>query len=78
MHATSTVAYRRRARDYIEAMLGAVVGIEITVQRVTGKAKLSQNQPAENRRSLIAALRFAGDASSVAMADAIELHEPPS
>jgi len=64
--------------DYIEAMLGAVVGIEITVQRVTGKAKLSQNQPAENRRSLIAALRSAGDASSVAMADAIELHEPPS
>jgi transcriptional regulator len=63
--------------DYIEAMLGAIVGIEITVQRITGKAKLSQNQPAENRRSLVAALRSAGDSSSTAMADAIELREPP-
>lgn len=63
--------------DYVEAMLGAIVGIEITVQRITGKAKLSQNQPAGNRRSLIAALRSAGDSASVAMADAIALHEPP-
>lgn len=63
--------------DYVETMLGAIVGIEITVQRMTGKAKLSQNQPAENRRSLVAALRSAGDSASTAMADAIELREPP-
>ncbi|HEY0879381.1 MAG TPA: FMN-binding negative transcriptional regulator [Zeimonas sp.] len=62
--------------DYVETMLGAVVGIEIDVQRIVGKAKLSQNQPAENRRSLVAALRAAGDPSSTAMADAIESREP--
>jgi transcriptional regulator len=47
--------------DYIEKMLGAIVGIEITVTRLLGKWKVSQNQPAENRASLIAALERAGD-----------------
>ncbi len=47
--------------DYIEKMLGAIVGIEITVTLLPGKWKVSQNQPAENRASLIAALEKAGD-----------------
>jgi transcriptional regulator len=47
--------------DYIEKMLGAIVGIEITVTRLLGKWKVSQNQPAENRASLIAALEKTGD-----------------
>ena len=47
--------------DYIEKMLGAIVGIEITITRLTGKWKVSQNQPAENRGSLIAALEKAGN-----------------
>ena len=47
--------------DYIEKMRGAIVGIEITVTRLLGKWKVSQNQPAENRASLIAALEKAGD-----------------
>jgi len=34
--------------DYIEKMLGAIVGIEITITRLLGKWKVSQNQPAEN------------------------------
>ena len=42
--------------DYIAKMLGAVVGIEIVIDRLVGKWKVSQNQPAENRASLIAAL----------------------
>ena len=46
--------------DYIEKMLGAIVGIEITVTRLLGKWKASQNQPAENRASLIAALEKTG------------------
>lgn len=57
--------------DYVETMLGAVVGIEITIERIVGKAKLSQNQPSANRRSLTAALRASGDPASNAMADAI-------
>jgi len=42
--------------DYIEKMLGAIVGIEIVVERLIGKWKVSQNQPAVNQASLIEAL----------------------
>lgn len=57
--------------DYVNTMLGAIVGIEIVIERIVGKAKLSQNQPPENRASLLAALRVSGDPASIAMADAI-------
>lgn len=42
--------------DYIEKMLGGVVGIEIVVERLVGKWKVSQNQPAVNQASLVEAL----------------------
>jgi len=42
--------------DYIEKMLGAIVGIEIEISRLIGKWKVSQNQPPANQASLIAAL----------------------
>ncbi len=35
--------------DYIQQMLGAIVGIEIGVERLLGKWKLSQNRSAEDR-----------------------------
>jgi transcriptional regulator len=35
--------------DYIDGMLRAIVGIEIEVQRIEGKAKLSQNREARDR-----------------------------
>jgi transcriptional regulator len=44
--------------DYIEKMLGAIVGIEITISRLLGKWKVSQNQPPANQASLLEA--FAG------------------
>lgn len=56
---------------YVETMLGAVVGVEISIERIVGKAKLSQNQPPANRRSLIAMLRGSDDPASQAMAEAI-------
>lgn len=42
--------------DYIEKMLTAIVGIEIVIDRLVGKWKVSQNQPPANQASLIAAL----------------------
>ncbi|MFZ2972065.1 MAG: FMN-binding negative transcriptional regulator [Ferribacterium limneticum] len=42
--------------DYIGKMLGAIVGVEIAIERLVGKWKVSQNQPAVNQASLIAAL----------------------
>ncbi len=47
--------------DYIEKMLGAIVGIEIVIDRLVGKWKVSQNQPPANQASLIAALRRRAD-----------------
>ncbi len=47
--------------DYIEQMLGAIIGIEITMTRLLGKWKVSQNQPAANQASLIAAMEKTGD-----------------
>lgn len=38
--------------DYVEKMIAAVVGIEIVITRLSGKWKMSQNQPAENQEGL--------------------------
>lgn len=58
--------------DYIARMLENIVGIEVEIASMAGKAKLSQNQPPANRSSLIDALRAAGDFRSNEMAGAIE------
>lgn len=54
--------------DYIEAMLGAIVGFEIEVTELIGKWKVSQNQPAKNREGVVRKLS-AGDEAARAMAD---------
>ncbi len=48
--------------DYIDAMTRAIVGVEIEITRLEGKAKLSQNRPAEDRAGVIDGLLDAGDA----------------
>lgn len=55
-------------RDYIEKLLGAIVGIEIQIDRWIGKAKLSQNQPPENRISVITALHSEGTSTGLQLA----------
>ncbi|MBL8436777.1 MAG: FMN-binding negative transcriptional regulator [Zoogloeaceae bacterium] len=57
--------------DYIERMLGAIVGIEIEVTRLTGKWKASQNQPARNREGVVEFLS-AGNEAARAMAELVE------
>jgi transcriptional regulator len=39
--------------DYVDKMLGAIVGIELKLTKLTGKWKTSQNQPAANRDGVI-------------------------
>ena len=46
--------------DYIDKMLGAIVGIEVDIRRLTGKWKVSQNQPLANRAGVLAGLHAAG------------------
>ena len=58
--------------DYIEAMLGAIVGIEIAISDLGGKWKASQNQPERNQDGVIAGLMAtANDPATEAMAKLI-------
>lgn len=43
--------------DYVARQLDAIVGIELPIRRLEGKWKVSQNQPAPNRRGVVAGLR---------------------
>ena len=43
--------------DHIETSLRAIVGLEVSIDRIEGKFKLSQNHPARNRAGVIAGLR---------------------
>ena len=43
--------------DFIDTRLRAIVGIEITLTHLTGKAKLSQNQTPENQAGIISRLK---------------------
>lgn len=54
--------------DFLSAMVGAVIGIEITVERLEGKAKLSQNRPAADREGVVRGLRADGAPGAEAMA----------
>jgi transcriptional regulator len=58
--------------DYIDALLNAIVGIEITVSRLDGKWKLSQNRPEADRQGVQAGLRAEGGRDGVTMANLVE------
>lgn len=47
-------------RDYLDGMVQAIVGFEIPLAAITGKYKLSQNRPADDRVRVAAALSANG------------------
>jgi transcriptional regulator len=55
--------------DFVEGMARAIVGVEITVDRMEGKWKVSQNRSAEDQQGVIAGLEGLGSPASQAMAD---------
>ena len=57
--------------DYIETMLGAIVGIEIPVTRLVGKWKASQNRPAVDRAGVVKGLREIDDRDAATMASVV-------
>lgn len=59
-------------RDFIDQLVGAIVGIEIVISRLSGKWKTSQNQPPQNQAGVIQGLRAAGKAEALDMAALIE------
>ena len=58
--------------DYIDAMLGAIVGVEIEIARIEGKWKASQNRSREDREGVISGLREDGGDANARMADLVE------
>lgn len=50
----------------------AIVGIEITITRLEGKWKVSQNQPSENQSSVVEALNASNDLRHIEMAQLIQ------
>jgi transcriptional regulator len=47
--------------DYIDQMLAAIVGIEVTLQRLEGKFKLSQNKDERDRLGAVEGLAAVGE-----------------
>jgi transcriptional regulator len=58
--------------DYIEKSMKAIVGIEVTITRLAGKWKVSQNQPAENRAGVVEGLKAKGGGDALEMAALVE------
>ncbi|HLQ26660.1 MAG TPA: FMN-binding negative transcriptional regulator [Acidiferrobacterales bacterium] len=54
--------------DFIEKMLGAIVGMEIPITKLMGKWKASQNRPAADRDGVVKGLGEMNNADAVAMA----------
>ena len=55
--------------EYLEQMLRAIVGFELTVLSLTGKWKVSQNRNAADQRGVVAGLSGAADADSHEIAE---------
>jgi transcriptional regulator len=53
---------------YLQRMLNGIVGLDIAVDRLEGKYKLSQNRPAGDRPRIVAALEARGDADALGVA----------
>ncbi|HLQ27424.1 MAG TPA: FMN-binding negative transcriptional regulator [Acidiferrobacterales bacterium] len=58
--------------DFIEKMLGAIVGMEIPITKLVGKWKVSQNRPSADRDGVVKGLREINSADAVAMADLVK------
>ncbi|MEO6925952.1 MAG: FMN-binding negative transcriptional regulator [Rhodanobacter sp.] len=62
--------------DHIEKSLHAIVGLEVTIDRVEGKFKLSQNHPARNRAGVIAGLHERDSDGDAELAALMAAQEP--
>lgn len=60
--------------EYLERMMQAIVGIELVIDRLEGKWKVSQNQPALNREGAAAGLEASGQPSAMEMARIIRAY----
>lgn len=61
-------------QEFTKRLLNQIVGIEMEISRLTGKWKVSQNQPAVNLESVIRELRSTGSAGAMEMAALVEAY----
>jgi len=59
-------------RDYTDRLIDSIVGIEIVISKLTGKWKVSQNQPVQNQEGVIKGLKDRGDIRAFEMATLME------
>jgi transcriptional regulator len=62
--------------SYVAGQLRAIVGVEIRVEQVDAKRKLSQNRADADRRGVVTGLRAEGTADAAVMADEMERLDP--
>lgn len=60
---------------HVEKLLGAIVGIEIAIERIEGKFKLSQNHPDANRAGVIGGLIRRAQGDDLALAALMQYQE---
>ncbi|HEX4597767.1 MAG TPA: FMN-binding negative transcriptional regulator [Burkholderiaceae bacterium] len=58
--------------DFIDRMLQSIVGFEIVISKLSGKWKMSQNQPAANRAGVVEGLRQRAGAADIEIAQLVE------
>ncbi len=58
--------------EYIDRLIGAIVGVEMVITRLIGKWKVSQNQPAGNRAGVAAGLLAVSASDAEAMAALVD------
>jgi transcriptional regulator len=61
-------------QEYTERMLQAIVGIEIPIERLVGKWKVSQNRPEPDKLGVVAGLLARKDPASREMASLVNQH----
>ena len=61
---------------YVSGMMGGIVAFEIPIERLEGKAKLSQNRPAGDQARVRAALAAEGDPLASAVAELMVERDP--
>jgi transcriptional regulator len=57
--------------EFIDRMMGHIVGIEIPIARIIGKWKINQNRSQADRLGVVAGLQAKGDERSLEMADLV-------
>jgi transcriptional regulator len=60
--------------EFTDRLLGNIVGVELSIHRLHGKWKVSQNQPAGNQASVVAGLRGQGADCQNEMAELVEAY----